>query len=135
MRRFERLGVADVEGRPLYLGLLRANATDEQAACALAASDETCGKADRLPSSGVASIRGFFVGRRKLAGRWVVVASPKKELAEKGRVEVVAGPRPALGLVLDVGQELGIRQLGRYRIEVQMTPDRRSFQASCVPAP
>ncbi len=140
MRRFERLAVSHPSptGESIYFGLLVNDATEEQAACALAREPEKCAKTERIGAKGTTSLKGFFVTRRRVDGRWVVAASPDKALLDKTPLAVKAGARPALRATVDLDANLGKATgagLGRWAVVVERSADAASFELTCRPAP
>ncbi len=116
MRKWERLGAVLVtpaggSADTLYFGLLPASTTEEAAACALSRQETRCAPAERLKPKVVTSREGFRVTRRKIDGRWVVLASRSEVILKTAVVHVKSGARPAYAASLDpaaFGRALGL---------------------------
>lgn len=135
LQRFERLGVAMLPRSVVHVGTLVASATEEKAACALSRVDEKCPKAERIPTKGALAQGGFYVSRRRIDDRWVLVASRDKAALDATKIELAHGAHRAVEGALDFDSMFGRKGLGRYRVEVALGADGRSFEATCNPIP
>jgi hypothetical protein len=131
MRRFERLGVAHVERSIVYVGLVADGADEEHVACALSRTGERCGKDERIPDKGITTVRGYSVARRRIDGRWLILASRERKAIGAAKVSLSQGPAPLVRAALDLKEILGRADLGSFRFDVDLSSDRRSFEAKC----
>jgi hypothetical protein len=144
MRKWDRLGVAAV-ARPtrsaeeVFVGVLPAAATEENAACALSQKERGCAQTERIKPKGALSRGGFSITRRKIEGRWVVVASRDPALAKDAVVHVKVGPRPALAFAVDpaaLAKDIGLSTGGALpslRAAARRADDGRGYTATLSP--
>jgi hypothetical protein len=106
MRRFERVGcvsLVDRGGALACFGLVDASATEEQIGCALEPEDRGCATAARLVRDKPVGRAGFWIMRRKVGDRTVLLAARSVDDVKALKPKVVKGKRAAF--VADVPPE------------------------------
>jgi hypothetical protein len=142
MRRFERIGATGIagDGDPLFFAILAAN-DEERAKCALAVAETKCKKTDEIPAGKISKRDRFHVERKKVAGRWLFLASENKDNLSKLPAKLSQGARSAYEARFDIDKltrELGATQktsFGRYRLSAERGTDGKSFRFVAQPAP
>ncbi len=147
VRKWDRVGAAVTTGpwmgidmfNVAFVGILPKTATEENAACALARDDKKCAAKDRLRPNAVANRAGWFVMRKKIDGRWVVMVSRNEASLKTLPIHVTEGARSPFIAMIDpkrTAQILGLTgsfTLPVFHSTLGLANDKKSFTFTLQP--